>query len=215
MIHLGKRKIQMNKPIFAGMVILDIAKTVVYDMHYNYILKKFSSERAKLLFTDTDSLTYFIESGDIYEELLPEAELHFDCSEYPESHLLFSTVNKKRLGKWKDENSKSAPIRQFVGIRAKMYSIRCAAKSQDKVKVKGIVKVYRQRKLRHRHFLRALRNKKTTRAKFWQIKSSVHDLKTALIDKSALNPNDCKRFVLNNGISTVAFGHYSLRPRTV
>ena len=51
MVHLGKQKIKMNKPIFAGMVILDIAKTVVYDMHYNYILKKFSPERSKLLFT--------------------------------------------------------------------------------------------------------------------------------------------------------------------
>jgi len=65
MIHLGKRKIKMNKPIFAGMVILDIAKTVVYDMHYNYILNKFSPEKVKLLFTDTDSLTYSIETGDI------------------------------------------------------------------------------------------------------------------------------------------------------
>ena len=54
MVHLGKQKIRMNKPIFAGMVILDIAKTVVYDMHYNYIQKKFSFEKAKLLFTDTD-----------------------------------------------------------------------------------------------------------------------------------------------------------------
>jgi len=40
MVHLGKRKIQMNKPIFSGMVILD-SKVDVYDMHYNYILNKF------------------------------------------------------------------------------------------------------------------------------------------------------------------------------
>ena len=212
MVHLGKKKIMMNKPIFAGMVILDIAKTVVYDMHYNYILKKFSPKRAKLLFTDTDSLTYSIESGDIYEELLPEAEQHFDCSEYPESHVLFNTINKKRLGMWKDENSKTGPIRQFVGIRAKMYSIRCLNQDHNKLKAKGIVKVYRQRKLRHRHFLRALRKKQSTSAKFWQIRSSVHNLKTVLINKSALNPTDCKRYVLENGIQTLAFGHYSLRP---
>jgi len=118
MVHLGKQKIQMNKLIFARMVILDIANTVVYDMHYNYILNKFSSEKAKLLFIDTDSLTYSIETGDIYEDILPDVVEHFDCSEYSESHILFSTVNKK-----KHENSKTGPICQFIGIRAKMYSL--------------------------------------------------------------------------------------------
>ena len=184
---------------------------MVYELHYNYILKKFPSEKAKLLFTDTDSLTYSIETGDIYEEILPDAAEHFDCSEYPESHVLFSTVNKKRLGKWKDENSKTGPIWQFVGIRAKMYSIQCVNKDHNKLKAKGIVKVYRQRKLRHRHFLRALCKKKTTCAKFWLIRSSIHNLKTVLVNKSSLNPNDCKRYVLHNGINTLAYGHYSLR----
>jgi len=73
------------------MVIMDIAKTVVYEMHYNYIL----------------SLTYSIKTGDVYEEILPDTAEHFDCSEYPEWHVLFSTVNKKRLCKWKDENRKT------------------------------------------------------------------------------------------------------------
>jgi len=99
MVHLGKRKIMMNKPMFAGMVILDIAKTVVYELHCNYIHRKFSSERAKFLFTDTDSLTYSIETGDIYEEMQTDAADHFDCSEYPESHVLYSMAQKKRLGK--------------------------------------------------------------------------------------------------------------------
>ena len=40
MVHLGKRKIMMNKPIFVRMVILDISMTVVYEMHYNYYYGK-------------------------------------------------------------------------------------------------------------------------------------------------------------------------------
>jgi len=211
MINLGKQKIKMNKPIFAGMGILDIAKTVVYDMHYGYILNKFSTEKVKLLFTDTDSLTYSIKTGDIYEDILPDAGDCFDCSEYPEKHKLFSTTNKKKLDKWKDENLKTGPIHQFVGIRAKMYSIRCDDRKFNKVKVKGIVNAYRERRLRHKHFLRALRMKKMTSAKFWQIRSLIHNLKTVLVNKCSLNPNDCKRFVLPDGISTLAYGHYSLR----
>ena len=210
MVHLGKRKIQMNKPIFAGMVILDIAKSVVYDMHYNYILNKFG-EKAKLLFTDTDSLTYSIETSDIYDDIRPDVLDHFDCSEYEESHILFSTVNRKKLGMWKDEFSKTGPIRQFVGIRAKMYSIRCQDQKWNKVKAKGIIKAYRQRKLRHKHFVRALCKKKTTKAKFWQIRSSVHNLKTVFVSKNSLNPCDCKRYILCNGVNTLSYGHYSLR----
>jgi len=162
MIHLGKQKIKMNKPIFARMVILDIAKTVVYDMHYNYILNQFLPEKVRLLFTNTDSLTYLIKAGDIYEDILSDAADRFDCSEYPKKHKLFSTMNKKKPEKWKDENSKTGPIRQFVGIRAKMYSIRC----DDKKFNKEIVKAYCQCRLRHKHFLRALRMMKTS-AMFW------------------------------------------------
>jgi len=88
MVSLGMQKIQMNKPIFVGMVILEIAKAVVYDLHYNYILNKFSSsEKAaavKVLFTDTDSLTYSIETDDIYEDIKSDtaATDYFDNGEY-------------------------------------------------------------------------------------------------------------------------------------
>jgi len=189
-----------------------LQKTVIYDLHCNYILQKYSSsEKAKLFFTDTDSLTYWIETGDIYIDIKPDAAAHFDCSEYAESHTLFSTVNMKRLGKWKDENCKSGPIRQFVGIRAKMYSIRCENKKFNKVKANGIIKAYCQRNLRHKHYLRALSSMKTRKSEFWHIRYSLHNLKTVFVRKTSLNPIDCKRYVLHNGIDTLAYGHYSLR----
>jgi len=58
MILMTRKQILMNKPIYAGMAILDIAKMVVYQFHYNYMIAKYSTDRCKLLFTDTDSLTY-------------------------------------------------------------------------------------------------------------------------------------------------------------
>jgi len=79
------------------------------------------------------------------------------------------------------------------------------------LKVKGIVKAYHQHELRHRHFIRAICKKKTTSAKFWQIRSSTHNLKTVLVNNSSLSRNDCKHFVLADGINTLANGHYSLR----
>ena len=94
--------------------------SLMYDFHYNYIKKKYNN-RARLLFTDTDSLTYEIEAEDVYKDFWNDKDM-FDNSDYhPESSPYYCNVNKKIIGKFKDEAC-SIPITEFIGLKSKMYS---------------------------------------------------------------------------------------------
>ena len=49
----------MNKPVYLGTSILDISKTLMYKLWYDYIKPKYE-DRAKLCYTDTDSFIIYI-----------------------------------------------------------------------------------------------------------------------------------------------------------
>ena len=51
-IEMKKIKVKMNKPIYLGMSILDISKTLMYEFWYDHIKPKYQ-DRAKLCYIDT------------------------------------------------------------------------------------------------------------------------------------------------------------------
>ena len=117
-VHKIKETLTLNRPAYVGMCILDLSKTLMYEFHYNYIKNQYG-QKAKLLFTGTDSLTYEIETDDIYKDFWNDKE-KFDNSDYTQYHKYFDT-NKKVIGKFKDEAAGIA-ITEFVGLRSQMYS---------------------------------------------------------------------------------------------
>ena len=112
-IHQIKPALTTNKPIYAGLSILDFSKLLMCKFHYGYIKNKFD---AKLLFTDTDSLVYEIKGKkDVYEDFYSDKNL-FDFSEYPVDSKFFDSKNKKAIGKMNDE-FKGEIIGEFVGLK--------------------------------------------------------------------------------------------------
>ena len=118
-IHEIKPVLVLNRPIYIGFTALDLSKWMKYDFHYNFIKKDFNG---KLLFTDTESLTYEIKSENVYENFLKWKDL-FDFSNYSKDSKFFDNTNKKVIGKMKDEYG-GVIIDEFVGLKSKMYSIK-------------------------------------------------------------------------------------------
>ncbi|XP_072019741.1 uncharacterized protein [Amphiura filiformis] len=138
-VHMKKIKLYFNKPIYLGMSILDISKTMMYDFHYNYIKKKYGN-KAKLCLTDTDSLLYEIETEDFYKDIAQDVDRYFDTSNYPADHPsgIPTGKNKKVPGMFKDEAG-GKQIVEFVGLRAKLYSFRMHEGNEEK-RCKGVRK---------------------------------------------------------------------------
>ena len=67
-VQMKKTEVYFNKPIYVGQAILDLSKTLMFVFHYNFIRKKYGN-KAELLFTDTDSLMYLIQTDDFYSDI--------------------------------------------------------------------------------------------------------------------------------------------------
>ena len=129
-IHMKKTEVYFNKPVYVGQAILDLSKTLMFDFHYNYIRKKYS-DKAELMFTDTDSLLYHIHTDDFYKDISKDIKKKFDTSDYPPNHEsgILTGFNKKVIGMFKDEVA-GKQITHFVGLRPKLYSFKVEETSE-------------------------------------------------------------------------------------
>ena len=209
-IHMLKKKVVQDKPRYVGFTVLELSKLHMYNFHYNYIIPKYG-DKAKLLFTDTDSLMYEIEIDDFYRDISPDVHERFDTSNYPKDHPsgIPTGVNKKIIRMFKDEAS-GLQVVEFVGLRAKLYAYLMDQGKKSK-KCKGIKKYVVQNSITFNDFKDFLFNQQPQMRQMNVIRSHKHDAFSERVNKVALSNEDDKRIILEDGISTLAHRHYLSR----
>jgi len=202
-VKMNKKTLLQNKPIYLGFSILDLSRQHMYNFHYNHVLKHFG-DKVKLCFTDTDSLLYHFQTSNV-DDFIHDSMQLFDTSNYPTSHPLYSRVNDKKVGCFKNETAGVSPL-EFLALRPKCYSI-LVSKDETKMTCKGIKRSYVSKHVRHQMYLNTLRSQLPTTATFQTFQSVNHVIKTIETTKSYLSSGDTKRYILDCGVNTLAYGH--------
>ena len=117
---MNKTKVKMNKPIYFGLLILGISKTLMYEFWYDYMKPKYGND-VKLCYTDTDSFIMSIKTNDFYKDIAYDVDRRFDTSNCEVNRTLPMGKNKKVIGLMKDGLGGKI-ITEFVTLRPKTYS---------------------------------------------------------------------------------------------
>jgi hypothetical protein len=203
---MPNKKVKLNKPIYVGFSILELAKLHMFKMHYDVMSVKFG-DNARLLFTDTDSLCYQIQTNNLADDLLTIKD-HLDTSKNPVDHPLYTIENKNVLGKFKDELF-GKQMTEFVGLSSKVYAYSSCDGTENK-KAKGITKNVISKQTNLDLYKSVLVDKKKHWISMNIIRSKNHDLYLSQDYKIGLNPFDDKRYILEDGIHTLAYGHHKI-----
>ena len=126
----------------------------------------------------------------------------FDFSEYSKDSFYFDDSNKRKLGKMKDEFNGNK-IDEFVELKSKMYSL--ISNDWEVNKAKGVNLM-----LKHKEYVDVLYNKKVLRHKMKRISSEKYNIGSYLSNKISLSYYDDKRFILDDGINSLAYGHKNI-----
>jgi hypothetical protein len=191
------------------------------DFHYQYMIPKYG-DKCSLLYTDTDSFVYEVETEDLFKDMYDNKE-HFDLSASAIKHFK-ATENKSVIGKFKCETN-MRPIKEWIALKSKMYSFICDIEKEtteiidetfittktlktdcEKHKCKGITK---NTKISHNEYVKCntdnLRVVKSQRG--FQVFN--HQIFTVEFEKVALSSFDDKMFRIDSNVA-YPYGHKQL-----
>ena len=144
----------MNKPVYLGLSILDLSKTVMYELWYDYLKPKYG-ENVKLFYMDTDSFIVHVKTDDIYKDIAEDVEKRFGTSNYEIDKPLPKGKNEKVIGLMKNELGGQI-MKEFAGLREKTYSY-LKENSNENKKANGKKKCVIKRKLKFQDYKNCLK----------------------------------------------------------
>ena len=182
-VEKDKHTVELNKPIYMGMSILDYSKIHMYSFYYDVMKPKYK-DNIKLVYTDTDSYVIKVETDDLYEDF-KEINEYMDFSDYPPEHPNYDKTNKKVLGKFKDEMNGKI-ITHFIGLKPKAYCYKVYGDDKEHKKSKGVVKHKVCNQLSYKTYEETLNRKCKEEVSFNTIRSKNHQIYSINQTKYAL-----------------------------
>ena len=198
--EMKKTKVKMNKPIYLGLSILEISKTLMYEFWYDYMKPKYNND-VKLCYMDTDSFIMNIKTNDFYKDMANDVENRYDTSNYEVNRPLPTGKNNEM----KDELGGKI-ITEFVTLRPKTYSFLTDDGKEDK-KAKGTKKCVIKKMIKFNDYKKCLLNDELILKSQQRFISKKHDVYTENINKIALSNNDDKTIVSSDKITSYPYGY--------
>ena len=201
---MKKTKVKMNKPIYLGLSILEISKTLMYEFWYDYLKPKYGNN-VKLCYMDTDSFVMNVKTNDLYRDIANDMESRFDTSNYEVNRPLPTGKKKKIIGLMKDELGGKI-FTEFGTLRPKTYSYLTYDGKEDK-KAKGTKKCVIKKMINFNDYKKCLFNDEIILKSQQRFISKIHDVYTENINKIALSNGDDKRIVSSDKITSYPYGY--------
>ena len=187
-----------------------MSKWRMFKFVYEYLKPKLG-DKVEVIQTDTDGLMLHIKTEDFYDDIKPDIDEWFDTSNFQEDNQYdIQPKNEMKLGCFKIETGENI-VTIFIGLRAKMYcyTIEHPEYTVLKKREKGV-----PTHIINKHQLqickKVLDNEINTYATFNMIKSEKLNVYTIKQTKVALSNFDDKRYILNDGYTTLTHGHYQI-----
>ena len=214
-IELCKSEIVYDRPSYVGVAVLDLSKKVMLDFHYDFMVEQYGSKQ-KLLYSDTDSLVYHVETENIFADISSTENKHlFDLSNMPKPYNCMD--NCKKVLKMKSE-AEAKRIEEWISLRPKCYAfsgvgVDSKRKTDSVRKCKGIQSHVVNKVMTNDEYRNVLQTGKAQHHVTRGFVSKTHTIYSYETIKKSLSAFYDKMHVCDDGVSCLPYGHYSITPK--